>query len=535
MNSADCDECRPGRGAQGPTAIAFSSLPFFVTFLFVSTILLQKIFPILAGDGAFNGHGHHSSKTFNKPSARLSFKRLSALTFSSTIALAAVLAELILCDISNTINPVARGVALHITVTLLLFFLIVVIPFLEIHSSISAAGYEYTGSGKGRLRLAWVLQAVCFTAWLLGFWWSGEWLLNRRKLNQTPKTQQSLTQSCLERVGVIGIFFMSLLSGFASVSSPWQTFGASRKPVTEADVARKEAGLQATHDMLSAKRSRLRALERKRSDAPQEGFFQKALGSIRGNANYTERKTLALEIAGLETMALSLSNSHSLLQSRLHHQTRSKTPTGRFFLLASYLFSLFCLYRILATLITFTRHFLLSSLTKTPSSSDQQPTTNTADPLTHALSLLTTHLSPPLNHPLPARHLSFLLSGLILLASFTSAMQTFRLFAKFLPSLLTTIQANLPLLVAQVCAVYVIGAALMLRGMVANGQVVGTGEGLRGLGGTQGAVGWVDGWFEVWFLGGVAVTVLGIWVGRKVGGWGEEWEDEEDVEGGKRS
>lgn len=82
---------------------------------------------------------------------------------------------------------------------------------------------------------------------------------------------------------------------------------------------------------------------------------------------------------------------------------------------------------------------------------------------------------------------------------------------------------------------YVIGAALMLRGMVANGQVVGTGEGLRGLGGTQGAVGWVDGWFEVWFLGGVAVTVLGIWVGRKVGGWGEEWEDEEDVEGGKRS
>ncbi len=68
----------------------------------------------------------------------------------------------------------------------------------------------------------------------------------------------------------------------------------------------------------------------------------------------------------------------------------------------------------------------------------------------------------------------------------------------------------------------------MLRGIVA-GQAVG--EGLRGLEG--GDMGWVDGWFEVWFLGGVGVTVVGIWVGGKLGG-GDEWEDE-DLEGGKRS
>ena len=69
----------------------------------------------------------------------------------------------------------------------------------------------------------------------------------------------------------------------------------------------------------------------------------------------------------------------------------------------------------------------------------------------------------------------------------------------------------------------------MLRGMMASQAV---GEGLRGLGGA-GEMGWVDGWFEVWFLGGVLVTLVGIWVGRKIGG-GEEWEDD-DLEGGKRS
>ena len=67
----------------------------------------------------------------------------------------------------------------------------------------------------------------------------------------------------------------------------------------------------------------------------------------------------------------------------------------------------------------------------------------------------------------------------------------------------------------------------MLRGMM-PGQVVG--EGLRGLGGRE-EMGWVDGWFEAWFLGGAAVTATGIWVGRRLGGGG--WEDEEwEVEGG---
>lgn len=108
-------------------------------------------------------------------------------------------------------------------------------------------------------------------------------------------------------------------------------------------------------------------------------------------------------------------------------------------------------------------------------------------------------------------------------------MQTFHLFARFAPSLLRAVQVNLALIVAQVCATYVISAALMLRGMM-PGQVVG--EGLRGLGGRE--MGWVDGWFEKWFLGSVGVTTVGIWIGRKVGG--EEWDDEDgDVEMAKRS
>lgn len=526
--NGDCDDCAPGLRSQGPTGVFVSSLPFWGTFLVVAGLVLRRLVPLLEGDGretqatSKNDHTRSTSSLSVGNPGRPQIKRLSAIAFSTTIALAAVLAELILCEISNTINPTARGLAFRITVSLLLFLLIIAIPLLEIQSIVTAAGWEFTGSGKGRLRLAWVLQFIGFTAWLLVFWWSGEKLHGQ---HQPPapaqKPHQSLSEACLERVAVIGISFMSLLSGFASVSSPWQNFGSRLRPVTEADLARKQAGLDATNDMLAAKHSRLRALERKMSDAPPGTFFQKALGSIRSNADRTERKSLELEISGLETMALSLSNAHSVLQSRRRQQARSRTATGRLLLSGSYVFSIFCLYRILTTSVTAARR-LLATHTRafTPSS----------DPINHILALVAKHYDPHLNQAAWARQISFLLSGIILFASFSSAWQTFHLIARFAPFLLRAVQANLALLVAQVCATYVISAALMLRGIM-PGQVVG--DGLKGLGGQD--MGWVDGWFERWFLAGVGVTAVGIWVGKQLGASDSEDEDEWELEGGKMS
>lgn len=334
-----------------------------------------------------------------------------------------------------------------------------------------------------------------------------------------PLPIQSLSEACLERVGVIGISFMALLSGFASISSPWQNFSTRPRPVTETDLTRKETGLAATQDMLSAKQSRLRALERKLADRPSESYFQKAIGTIRSNPDANEHKTLELEIKGLQTMAICISASHQLLQSRYTQQQRSKSTTGRLCLSVSYGFSLFCLYRVFTILYSAFRRYILLS---------KGPNTGT-DPVTTLLALLAKHYDPTLDQAAWSRQISLLLSFLILAASFSSVLQTLRLFSRFLPSLLRTIQANLALVVAQLCATYVISAALMLRGMI-PGSVLG--KGVKGLGGEMG---WVDASFEGCFLGGVAITAVGVWVEGKIGGeeW-EEWEDG-DVEGGKRS
>ncbi|KAL8663417.1 MAG: hypothetical protein Q9202_003936, partial [Teloschistes flavicans] len=264
---------------------------------------------------------------FNLSPSRLTVQRVSALTSSATIALAAVLAELILCEISGYIDPHVRRLAFHFTIALLLFILVVVIPSLQIHSVISAAGWDFTGKTRGRLRLAWILQFVSTVSWLVAFWWTGEQLLAKASTasasSQGNSKSQTLSEACLSRIGIIGISFMALLSGFASVSAPWQNFFSKHRPVTETDVARKAAGLEATNDMLAAKQSRLRALDRKMSDFPQDkGFFQKAMGSIRGNADLAELKALEMEIKGLETMASSLSASHNMLATRRQQQNR---------------------------------------------------------------------------------------------------------------------------------------------------------------------------------------------------------------------
>ncbi|KAL8861537.1 MAG: hypothetical protein Q9178_002061 [Gyalolechia marmorata] len=519
------------------TAVAFSSLPFIATFLLVSIIVLRKGSPILSGYALSNSKRTYS----NLPSARLNVHRINAVTFSTTLALAAVLAELILCEISNTIDPLARRLAFHYTISLLLLALVVVIPSLQIQSVLSAAGWEFTAKSKGRLRTAWVLQFSVTFLWLMAFWWTGEQLLSMTSTvgsTPGPRSQaQSVSEACLSRVGIIGISLMGLLSGFASVSAAWQNIFAKHRPVTKADVARKAAGLEATNEMLAAKQSRLRALERKMSDAAQDkNIFQKAMGSIRGNADHTELKSLEIENKGLETMASSLSASHTMLQARLHQQDHSKTLPGRFLLASSYAFSLFCIYRILTAFYSTLRRSVHSSqLSSTSSSTEPSTPSTSSDPITTLLALVATHYDPHLDRDLYTRQLSFLLSGLILLASFNSVMQTFSLIARFLPSLLRAVNQNLPLLVAQVCGMYTISAALMLRGRV-PGQVVG--EGLRGMGGGQS--GWVDGWFDGWFLGGVGVTIVGIWLGRKFGGTGGEWDETDDygdgdVEMGKRS
>lgn len=441
---------------------------------------------------------------------------------------------LILDEIIELFSTDARNLALRVTVPGLLFVLVVLVPWLECRGVVSSAGWNFQRNGKGKMpRVAWSLQLALFAAWLFLFWSVGravpEGAIGKGPSNGSSSLAEALTRGCLERIGVVGISLMALLSGFASVSSPWHIFmdapARRKRPVTEADVARKQAGLDAANEMLVTKRHRLQYLERKissaqvGSSAKGSGLVGKVMGSLRGSSGEEiEIKSLRIEIAGLESMEANLASGVSMLKSYRAATVRASKPLGRLFLVPSQLFSLYCVYRIAATTLTTIRR------ASSPSSSFAS-----TDPINRFLSLLARHWDPKLDQLAWARLISFALSGVILLASANSVVQTFHLFAKWTPGLLRQTQANLALIVGQIAATYVISAALLLRSQLPSALGSAVGSVLRG----ALSPAFVDGWFEGWFLVGSLITAVGIWVGRKLGGE-DDWDEYEREEMGAK-
>jgi hypothetical protein len=623
---SDADSASCGPACANPTALstALALSPALLTFLLVASLALTRLFPHLArlqqhsglsssssGSSSLDDGDDHFLPSSAPPSlrqahaeqaARSPRRRLAALAFAVTIALSAVLAELILAEVwevggrgsgsghhnddavgsgvaATWLGPRARAAGLRVTVPSLVAMLVGVVPFLEAQSVLASRGWRFGRDGKGRVvsRAAWGLLGVVFGAWLVTFWFVGRvvttnglgmaggtdaemWRvagmakvkggeggfdatamsIGRAEVGRIAGTGFSaagggnggLSRACLERIGVIGISLMALLSGFASVSSPWHTFVDDRmyrrRPITEADLARKQAGLDATSELLLTKRHRLRSLQRKAQAVadglgggtphgvapPSGGLMSKVIGSLKtmaGSGEAAEIKALQVEISGLETMESNLAASLSLLKSRHAAHARDGTAVGRLLAVPRYVFAGYCVYRILATTLTTFRRMYYPSASFSSS-----------DPINRFLGLLARHWDPKLDQIAWARQISFLLSGVILAASANSALQTFRLFAKWAPGLLHQAQANLALLVGQVAATYVISAALLLRSNLPREVSRSVGDALE----SALEPGFVDRWFEGWFLLASVGTAVGIWVGRKVsGGFGDEWDE----------
>jgi hypothetical protein len=213
-----------------------SSLPFLLTFLFVAVAVSQKLFPLLSGHDRKSIHdtAHLSGVAPRAKSSLFKFCRprtrsLASVIFSTNIALSTVLAELIFCEIANTVNPATRNLALRLTLPSLLFLLIVATPAFEIHSVVSKTGLH--GGQKGQRRIAWLLELCGLAAWLAGFWYLGRGLLGSYLHEESYVHEHTFSEGCLERIGIIGISLMASLAGFAAISSLWQTFGVKYRPV----------------------------------------------------------------------------------------------------------------------------------------------------------------------------------------------------------------------------------------------------------------------------------------------------------------
>jgi hypothetical protein len=372
----DCDACAPSyltRRVLEPASLGtllWSSLPFVFTWLATALLAWYRLFPLLSGDAqsrpakdALPQYNHNKDREAGKGAriTRPSAQRLAAMVFATSIGLSAVLVELLLCEISDSLHPAARGLALKVTLSSLLVLSILVTPALELHGltktllGSSADGASTKRAMKPLMRIT--MEVALFSAWLVVFWYIPQASvlssLHSVETGGHLDGDHAFTEACLERIGIIGISLMASLAGFAAVSNLWQTFGVRHRPVRETDISRKEAGLNATEEMLAVKQSRLRALQRKIAEsAPSQqesGFMTRMIGNFRGSTEAQEQRSLEMEISGLETMRFTLSASLSTMRTRFTEQQRSRTKSGKLLSLINTIFALYCAYRIFAT------------------------------------------------------------------------------------------------------------------------------------------------------------------------------------------
>ncbi|KAF8539710.1 Abscisic acid G-protein coupled receptor-domain-containing protein [Trichophaea hybrida] len=486
------DDCVPhyGHDTSSTFPLLFASLPFILTFSFVSIIVLHRLFPVLCGT-------RHNLEGRNR-------KRLSAIAFSTTLGATAVLAELVLCEVSDWVDSNARKLAFRTVVSVLMFCLIVAIPLLEIYSLVETRW--------DRKRRAAVVMSA-FGVWLWVFW-KLPIMSGHMELRLThPRT---LSEECLARVGVVGVSLMALLSGFGCVSTPWQNFGAKQKTVSENDLTRASAGLEATSELLISKRNKLRYVEKKmQENPPQEGIMAKMFSAVRGDPDMQERTVLLKEVSGLESMRASLSVELAELQRRVAFQQRSGSIMGRMLKTIYWGFSIYCIYRIAAT-----------TLAHLPLIKRRHSSFSQSDPINNILAFLAVYWGPHLDRAAWSRQIGFLMSGVIIAGSLSSVMTTLKMLVRFAPGTIASeYHPNLPLFVSQLSAVYVLASAILLRSNLPPSMSTVISESL----GAPLDPAFVDRWFDLLFLGAAGSTALTILMLRKVRG---VWNKEADLESG---
>jgi len=407
------------------------------------------------------------------------------------------------------VNEQARWIAWRTVVHVLLFSLIVATPLLQLY-------YSFSRSIGWSRRYTLLFTSVGFLAWLYLFYRLGDHLpLSESTDAGFWMSTRSLSEQCLSRIGVIGVSLMALLSGFGSVSAPVGAFTTQPKIVSDVDIARAESGLESARELIESKKRKLKQLQDRinRTSVANTGFVTRMISTMLSSDDSREYSTLQSELQGLESMQTSLQRDLTELRRRQFSQVSSKTVYGKVYKAIGYVFSIYCIYRLVSTAIArlpFRR---------------QSTTFSQTDPINKMLALVANQFNLELDRAAWTRQIGFMLSGVIILGSIGSVLTTFNMVSKAVPKALGG--TSMALFVSQIAGTYFVSTALMLRSnLPADISSV-----ITSALGTPLDSSFLDRYFDGLFLCSSAVTAVVLFALKRL--YRDEQED--DLELGKRS
>jgi len=263
-------------------------------------------------------------------------------------------------------------------------------------------------------------------------------------------TSSDITTTALSRLVVLGTIILGLLSGFGAISNAWAffpLFWRNRTVTTEGDVSIAERSLLRIRNDLGERRT---TLQLHRASEPQaESNWSRVVSNFRSDAS----SDISQELKGLEALEFQMARNLEALKERRENDRFSTTFRGRLFNWGGQLFAIYCIFRVISSVINIL----------TPAQT--QGSTSYPDLITHLLAYLLS-LAPSINVSLEgvaviSRQISLALVGVIILSSMRLVL---RGVTRALRVTSRNLGASLMLLIlAQLMGIYLLSTIVQLR------------------------------------------------------------------------
>lgn len=310
---------------------------------------------------------------------------LVQLLFSVTLSLSCSMFELIIFEILGVFNPNSRYLYWKMTIYLMLTMLIFILPF--------CISYFIISNSRLRRNPLWV-KIGSITLYILFI------CIFVKIGDQFPITSPNYgalsIEQGLSRVGVIGVSLIGVLSGFGAVNYPYTSMSCFMRSVNRSDILQLERKLMHNYGMIVDKRKKIAVKEieaRSQKSSwtiwPMSSSDSESLSDLRYKCSTLEELTrqLFLELVELRQM-----------QQRI---VWSKTLKGQYFNLLGYIFSAYCVMKILIC----THNLILDRVVK-------------VDIVTRGLQIAINYVGLEIDDVrLWSQHLSFALVGIIVVTS----------------------------------------------------------------------------------------------------------------------
>lgn len=364
------------------------------------------------------------------------------LIFCINFTLSCTMFELIIFEISDTLERSSRYFHWYLSLYLTLFMVIILTPlYLSYYMLVNMRS-------PFAQKYLWPLAGITWILYIFIFWKIGDPFPIHN-----PKHGMLGVETMVSRVGVIGVTVMALLSGFGAVNYPYTSMVIFMRKVTSADVAQIERKLMQTQEMVIAKKKRIVVAEREillqeqQNQARGSGAWwdrMKSLASTKSMRSTENIPQLRQDILALEELSRQLFLEIHDLHNMRERLEWSKTLQGKYFNFLGYFFSLYCTWKIFISTV----NIIFDRVGR-------------VDPITKGMEIAVHWFGLDIDVLFWSQHISFGLVGAIVVTSTRGLLLTM---SKFFIWISSPKSSNfLVLFLSQIMGMYFVSMVLLMR------------------------------------------------------------------------